>query len=349
LVCVAMHATKQLVMRINDADGNALSNLTITVAATLGGTNYLLTGRTDPVGQAAFGVMAGDWLVTVNDDDLAARGFGSLPSQTASVADADLGLEFIAGLIAELQVQTTNLPDATVATEYAFRLLASGGQSPYHWQLATNSASLPPGLELLDEGLITGSPMGTGTVTFVARVSDELSQTAEQSLTLTVRPLLQITNERLTAGMAGLAYQAQFLAVGGPDPLSWSLAPTSPPLPAGLNLDSQGQLSGVPVSGGVYPFIVRVTDGSGRTDDRSFLLTLHSRPVLNSSLVATNGYWLLDLTADAGLTCTVQASSALTNWIDLFTVDAPGGMFTVVDTNPTVFGQRFYRVRVQWP
>jgi hypothetical protein len=95
------------------------------------------------------------------------------------------GLRCVRGqLQMQLQVTTTSLPNGTNGVAYSQTLVATGGQTPYSW---TNiSGVLPPGLTLATNGLISGTPTTSGTSNFTVRVTDALSATATQPLTLTV-------------------------------------------------------------------------------------------------------------------------------------------------------------------
>jgi len=73
----------------------------------------------------------------------------------------------IANLAAEAFFQISppppTLTSGTVGTAYSVTLTATGGQPPYTWTLAPNSAGLPPGLTLLSGGVISGTPTQSGT------------------------------------------------------------------------------------------------------------------------------------------------------------------------------------------
>lgn len=83
-----------------------------------------------------------------------------------------------------LAVDTTSLPDGTVGTPYRATLSASGGNGqPYVWSLAKGS-SLPDGLSLSGDGVISGTPSEAGTVEFTVTVNDP----ASKALTMTISP-----------------------------------------------------------------------------------------------------------------------------------------------------------------
>lgn len=62
-----------------------------------------------------------------------------------------------------IQISPTTLPDGANGASYRAALSATGGQPPYTWSLASNSAGLPPGLTLSSSGIISGTPTQSGT------------------------------------------------------------------------------------------------------------------------------------------------------------------------------------------
>jgi uncharacterized repeat protein (TIGR03803 family) len=93
-----------------------------------------------------------------------------------------------------LAVTTTSLANGTNFIAYNQLLNANGGQTPYSWSLI--SGSLPSGLTLATNGLISGTPTTNGTFNFTVKVTDTLSATASQTLTLLVGS--QVTVRTLT-------------------------------------------------------------------------------------------------------------------------------------------------------
>ena len=137
--------------------------------------------------------------------------FAHFDGRCASLrADDIAGITFIypgqGGGPGPLTVTTSSLPTANVASPYSQTVLASGGQTPYTWSLA--SGSLPAGLQVSSTGAIAGTPTTTGTASFTVQVRDAAQATAQQTLSITVNP----------AG-TNLPFAAQFVSQSVPTSL----------------------------------------------------------------------------------------------------------------------------------
>lgn len=85
---------------------------------------------------------------------------------------------------------------------------------------------------------------------------------------------LTITTSSLPDGNVGVAYSQNLVAIGGTPAYSWSLFSGS--LPPGLNLASNGTISGDPTTAGTYNFTVQVTDQVPDTDTQPLSITISS-------------------------------------------------------------------------
>jgi IPT/TIG domain/Putative Ig domain len=185
-----------------------------------------------------------------------------------------------AGATTKLTVVTTSLASGSDKASYAETLIATGGITPYTWNLA--SGALPPGVALSSSaGTLTGSPTSSGSFSFSVGVRDSShpSGYATQALSIsigsTVSPLGIITTS-LPSGTVQSTYGTALIASGGTAPYSWSLASGS--LPPGLALSSStGALSGTPTAAGTFSFTVGVADSSSQ----------HATRVLSVSVAAT--------------------------------------------------------------
>ena len=88
------------------------------------------------------------------------------------------------GIFLGLAVTTTSLPNGTNGVAYNQTLAVIGGQPPYSW--TNTSGTLPPGLQLATNGVISGTPTFTGTNIFTVLVTDATGVKATQTLTLIV-------------------------------------------------------------------------------------------------------------------------------------------------------------------
>ena len=196
-----------------------------------------------------------------------------------------------------LQITTTTLPDGIVGGSYSPQLNASGGQSPYTWSLTPGSLALPGGLNLSNGGSISGTPtsapFGGTNYYFSVRVTDNVANTVDQLLSLTIYPALTMSASALPNGTAGLAYSAQILVSGGnhnyfAGPGGYYPGPGGfipfGSLPPGLNV-SDGAItssneffviSGTPTNSGTFSFTMGVYDGDANWVQNNYSITIAS-------------------------------------------------------------------------
>jgi len=188
----------------------------------------------------------------------------------------DIGAyEYDSGVIPDLNITTTSMPDGRVGTAYSQQLQATGGVTPYTWSLS--SGTLPSGLSLSSGGLVSGTPTVSGTSYFIVRVADSQgpADTDTQSLSIVVWADLNITTTSLPNAKKGTAYSQTLQATGGKTPYTWSIVSGS--LPSGLSLNaSTGVISGTPRRTGTSNFTVRCTDSQSPadTDDQALSITV---------------------------------------------------------------------------
>jgi outer membrane autotransporter protein len=163
-----------------------------------------------------------------------------------------------------LTLPPTTLPDAAFDDGYSAALNpATGAQPPYRY--AITAGVLPPGLTLSENGTIEGSSVGSGPFAFTVTVSDSSAAgpyTASRDYTLqalpptfTFAPLFSLD------GTEGGDYSAQFRVEGRfTEPLVYSL--TGGALPAGLQLSTGGEITGIPGESGDFPIDVTLTDST---------------------------------------------------------------------------------------
>jgi len=170
------------------------------------------------------------------------------------------------------------LPDGKVGESYGFAFTASGGKLPYTWDVA--SGSLPPGLSLLSDGRLSGTPTEYGDFSFVVRVADAQETPDSESKEIAVHILpadLVILTESLSDAVEAAGYNQTLTATGGIPPYTWHLFGGT--LPEGIGLSSDGVISGTPTNAaiGTSTFTVRVSDSQAQpaSQDRVFSMTVH--------------------------------------------------------------------------
>lgn len=214
-------------------------------------------------------------------------------------------------IIDPLSIATSSpLPPAVNGVPYSQAITAIGGAPGYSWYLA--SGALPPNLSFSETGLISGTPVATGTYTFAVTVWDQMESSVTKTFVLAVAdPLTITTTSPLPRGTTGSSYSVALAAAGGLPPFGWSVA--SGALPPGLALSSAGAISGTPTTAGTYTFTAKVSDGSNQTANRSFSVTVVDPLVISTASLAgaTVGVaYSQTVTASGGLTPYSFAASA---------------------------------------
>ena len=179
-------------------------------------------------------------------------------------------------------VATNGLPDANLGQAYAPPALATGNGSPSSWSLA--GGSLPPGVQLGSNGVISGTPTASGLFSFTVQANGASNSDTKQLSIFVLAPLeLQdlkgkkapttgltassLVNAPLTTGLK---------AVGGRAPYVFSSTGAIPP---GMTLNpSSGTISGTGTVAGTYRSTLTVSDQTGAKLSVPFAITV--KPLL---------------------------------------------------------------------
>jgi large repetitive protein len=183
--------------------------------------------------------------------------------------------QFSITILQGLNIQQNSLNPKAAFTNapYSFQLTAEGGGSQ-SWSI--QSGSLPAGLTLASNGLLSGTPTAEGDFAFVVVVTDG-GRSDTESYTLTLVPRLQITPPKKQATEVGLPYRLTLVATGGRPGYTWAVAPGST-LPAGLTLDpATGVINGDADSVGFFQMRISVTDTLGLTTTLDLPVTVAAR------------------------------------------------------------------------
>lgn len=214
-----------------------------------------------------------------------------LASQTVKVAGPALGL------------LAPTLPDGVVGLPYQGQLGGTGGDGTYSLRLA-NGSTLPGGLTMGSDGIISGVPTTAGAYGFMIDVTSA-GVTVSVQVTMRVTPptgSLVITTQTLPSPARTVVYRYQLGAQGGRGPYTWTVLKGG--LPAGVSLDPIGVLGGqcTAIPGTEFDFTLGVRDASGNLDSRDYaVVVVDPSALLLNATSAPSGVvgqqYLFDVTA----------------------------------------------------
>ena len=189
-------------------------------------------------------------------------------------------------------ITTSTLQNGTVGQPYYQTLQAYGLVAGDTWNLS-GTGSLPQGLSLSSNGIISGLPTAAGNSSFSVTVTSSVYGSSNpQTMAVDILPAPSnggggttnvingppvITTSTLPNGTVGQFYsqslQANGLAAGD----TWNLAKGS--LPQGLALSSNGIISGLPTVTGNSPFSMTVTSSVyGSSNPQSMAIDIQPAP-----------------------------------------------------------------------
>ncbi len=200
-----------------------------------------------------------------------------------------------AAMCPAINLAPPTLPGGMLGASYNQTISASGGATPYTYNITTGG--LPPGLLLSSAtGQIAGTLTTVGSFGFTVTATDINFCVASQAYNIVVAgancPQLSLAPAFLRSMFVGQPYSQTFAASGGTAPYTYSV--TSGALPAGLNLNPQsGVLSGTPTTVGRSSFRITAIDALGCLISASFNASVQLVPP--QSIPALSGWslWLL--------------------------------------------------------
>lgn len=219
---------------------------------------------------------------------------GSATSDTFSFID-DSGSTVLVnitiglGAPSSITLTPTSLPSGSVGTSYSQQITASGGNGgPYTF--TGQSGSLPAGMTLQSNGLISGTPTEGGSFPLTIAASDG-TNVGTQSYTLVINGGLTVSPASLPGAFLNSPYSQTITASGGTGSYSYAVDLTYGPLPSGLSLSNGGVLSGTPTATGNYGFTIKVTDnGTGIAEQVNYSLAVTNPPPVANAVSATVAY-----------------------------------------------------------
>ena len=170
-------------------------------------------------------------------------------------------------LVGEPPVITTeNLSGGKVGDSYS-QTLSAEGTTPITWSL--DGGDLPTGLQLTEDGMISGTPTASGVFNFTVKATNIIGSATKALAIAVIYPPI-ITTTTLPDGAENIDY-SQTLTADSDTPITWSLEGGS--LPLGLTLYSNGTISGTPLKEGPYTFTVKAANAFG-TDTKALTIVI---------------------------------------------------------------------------
>lgn len=354
----ALKAGRQISGSLKDWNGVPISGVSIWAGGNLNGLQVNVNSQpTDAQGNFTLSVTSGQWAVGVSTgsgDSSLDPSYLIPPVQMVDVSNVDVTVSFIALKPSAYINGALNTPD--------------GGPIPGVWINAApnfNGGQIFYGAVTDENGNYSfGVPAGTWNVApacfggnqtlnavgyecvdqKVASVSN-VNVTVNFSASRCQGPHMPMTT--LPDGDVGVGYSMNLYATGCYAPFSWSLTPASAPLPEGLQIRSDGLISGNPGVSGHFDFQVVITDSMKGSATTNLFITIWPPAPKFTGVLPGNGWFGMQVSGATNQTYSVQYSTNIagTNWIPLLLTNSRSSSFPVIDYAATN-SQRFYRILV---
>jgi putative Ig domain-containing protein len=181
-------------------------------------------------------------------------------------------------------VATQALKAAPLGSPYSATLETSGIPSNTTWELA--GGTLPAGLTLSKEGLISGTPTAVGSSTFSVKatgVAKDFTGTRVDTKQLTLNVVAFAARSARPQAEVGVPFRSTLVGSGGQAPYTW----TATGVPAGLAVAPDGTISGTPTRAGSYSFTAGINDATGAAATVQVKLAVRARLAITSRSLRT--------------------------------------------------------------
>ena len=184
-----------------------------------------------------------------------------------------------------LGLSSGTVPNGTVGIPYSAPIPVSGGAAPYACTLA--NGTLPSGLALGANCLISGTPMMAGTATVTVNASDASNPMQKTSgpvsITINAQPTLALTSP--PSATVGVPYTGSVGVTGGTQPFTCTLVAGT--VPTGLTFNNNCSLTGTPTTAGTASLTVQATDSSQPANQVTGPVTVQVNPAPTTITVSS--------------------------------------------------------------
>ena len=181
--------------------------------------------------------------------------------------------------VVRLFVATASLPDANLGQAYTAPALSAANGTVSSWTLA--GGALPPGLTLGSNGVISGTPTGSGAYAFTVQANGSPNNDTKQLSLFVLAPL----DLGLAPTGTAVARQPVPVSMKLTTPFSWGVkatggrepyAYTADTLPPGIVLNPDGTFTGTPTRAGLTRSTITVKDARGTADTLQVTFTTNA-------------------------------------------------------------------------
>src|SRR6185437_10096515 len=169
------------------------------------------------------------------------------------------------------------LPEGETGLAYALQLVVANAVGGF--TVAITAGSLPAGLNLASNGVISGTPTTVTIANVTFQVTDSISRkSTPQAFQLQIITGVSIrTASPLPAATQNTAYSTTLAAAGGQAPYTWQLLSAVPNTGGWINLNqATGVISGTPAAAETETLSIQVTEALGASATKSFSLTVNT-------------------------------------------------------------------------
>jgi hypothetical protein len=170
----------------------------------------------------------------------------------------------------KININPAAIPQGTAGIPYSSTQFSqTGGVGTITY---SESGALPTGMALSSAGLLSGTPLQTGSFNITVTGTDANGCTGKSGYTLVINcPVITVNPTSVTPAVQYVAYSpVQFTQSGGVGAVTF----TAISLPAGMSLSPAGVLSGTATQSGSFSITVTATDANGCTGSATVSLSV---------------------------------------------------------------------------